>query len=226
MVAILGPNGAGKTSLLRAVAGLLPLDAGRVVLDDAVLADTATRVWVPPERRAVSMMFQEVLLFPHLSVRDNVAFGLRARGARKRVAAERAERWLDQVGLSGRGADRPGRLSGGERQRVALARALVTEPRLLLLDEPFAAADVSARADLGDVLRAQLAPYTGVSLLVTHDPGDALALADRVVVLESGQVTQEGTLADVRARSGSGWTATMLNSAGARDGRLGEGRWR
>jgi molybdate transport system ATP-binding protein len=210
MVAIVGPNGAGKTTLLRALAGLTPMRSGRIVLDGEVVEDIASGVSIPPERRHISLVFQEGLLFPHLSARENVAFGLRARRVARRQARERADAWLAQVGLGGRGATRPARLSGGERQRVALARALITEPRLLLLDEPFASVDVSARVDLRRVLRDQLAGYRGMRLLVTHDPLEAMALADRVIVLERGRVAQTGTIADVTLRPRSPWVATML----------------
>lgn len=210
MVAVVGPNGAGKTTLLRAIAGLTPLRSGRITIDGTVAEDAEARINLPPERRPVGFMFQDGLLFPHLSSRENVAFGLRVRGVGRRHALERADHWLAQVGLSGRGTSRPAGLSGGERQRVALARALITEPRVLLLDEPLAAVDVSARVDLRRVLREQLSRYAGIRLLVTHDPLEAMALADRVVVLEQGKLSQQGTIADVTARPRSRWVATML----------------
>jgi molybdate transport system ATP-binding protein len=210
LVAIVGPNGAGKTTLLRALAGLVPLHDGRIELDGDVFEDVDTRISVPPERRPISLMFQDGLLFPHMTARENVAFGLRARRVPKHHAMQRADSLLAQVGLSEHVSTAPARLSGGERQRVALARALITEPRLLLLDEPLAAVDVSARVDLRRVLRDQLARYDGIRLLVTHDPLEAMALADRVVVLEHGRVAQQGTIADVAARPRSPWVATML----------------
>jgi molybdate transport system ATP-binding protein len=210
LVAVVGPNGAGKSTLLRALAGLVALRAGRIALDGTVLADVAARVWVAPERRSISFMFQDALLFPHMSARDNVAFGLRARRVPRRHALRQADVLLEQVGIPARGASRPATLSGGERQRVALARALITEPRLLLLDEPFAAVDASARPELRRVLRLQLGRYDGVRVLVTHDPLEAMALADRVVVLEHGTVAQTGTIADVTARPRSAWVSTML----------------
>jgi molybdate transport system ATP-binding protein len=210
LVAIVGPNGAGKTTLLRALAGLVPLHNGRIELDGDVFEDVDTRISVPPERRPISLMFQDGLLFPHMTARENVAFGLRARRVPKHHAMQRADSLLAQVGLSEHVSTAPALLSGGERQRVALARALITEPRLLLLDEPLAAVDVSARVDLRRVLRDQLARYDGIRLLVTHDPLEAMALADRVVVLEHGRVAQQGTIADVAARPRSPWVATML----------------
>jgi molybdate transport system ATP-binding protein len=139
VVALLGPNGAGKTTLLRAIAGLVPIASGRVQLDGHVLEDATTGDYVPTERRPIGVVFQDYLLFPHLSVLDNVAFGLRSRGTRSREAAQRAGEWLDRVGLSSYAKAKPDALSGGQRQRVALARALAPDPRLLLLDEPLAA---------------------------------------------------------------------------------------
>lgn len=210
MVAVVGPNGAGKTTLLRALAGLVPLCGGRVELDGEVLEDASTGTRLPPERRSISLMFAESLLFPHLSVRGNVAFGLRARGTPRRAALEQADAWLARMGMAYRGSARPSALSGGERQRAALARALATQPRLLLLDEPFAAVDASARVDLRRMLRHQLASYPGVRLLVTHDPLEAMALAERVVVLDGGRVSQTGTIAEVTARPRSEWVAALL----------------
>jgi len=186
LVVLLGPNGAGKTTLLRALAGLVPLDRGRVVLDGAVLEDTAAGAWVPTERRPVGFVFQDYLLFPHLSALENVAFGLRARGLARAEARRRAAAWLDRVGLAAHAAARPRALSGGQAQRVALARAMVGEPRLLLLDEPLAALDAATRAEVRRDLRRHLASFGGTRLLVTHDPLEALALADRLVVLEGG----------------------------------------
>src|SRR5947209_18739466 len=134
VVAVLGPNGAGKTSLLRALAGLLPLTGGRVTLDGAVLEDPAHGIRVPTEQRPIGLVFQDYLLFPHLSVLENVAFGLRARGMARTPANREAGRWLDRVGLSAEGERRPASLSGGQAQRVALARVLALNPALLFLD--------------------------------------------------------------------------------------------
>lgn len=209
-IAIIGPNGAGKTTLLRNLAGLVGLQQGRIVVDEVVLDDPQQRIWVPPERRPAGMVFQDYLLFPHLSAVDNVAFGLRSRGTRKSAARAAALQWLDRVGLADHATQRPRALSGGQAQRVALARALVTEPRLLLLDEPLAAVDVSARAELRRTLRLALADHSGVRLLVTHDPREAAALADRIMVLETGTVTQAGTVAEVTAKPRSAWMAQMI----------------
>jgi len=148
IVAILGPNGAGKTTLLRAIAGLVSLTRGRVELDDVVLDDVARDIHLPPERRPIGVVFQDYLLFPHLSALENVAFGLRARGVAAHEARLRAASWLDRLGVGEYAETRPRALSGGQAQRVALARALSIDTRLLLLDEPPAALDASARDDV------------------------------------------------------------------------------
>ena len=210
VVAVLGPNGAGKTTLLRALAGLLPREAGRVVLDGEVVEDVAAGTWVPPHRRGVGVVFQDALLFPHLSVVENVAFGLRARGRRRIPARQSATEWLARVGLAAEAGRRPATLSGGEAQRVAVARALATEPRLLLLDEPFAALDLPARAALRRDLRAHLAGFQGTRVVVTHDPLEAAVLADRMVVLEEGRVVQTGPPADVAARPRTRYVADLV----------------
>src|SRR4029453_2838490 len=148
IVAILGPNGAGKTTLLRVLAGLEPIDAGQLRVDGTLWDDPAADVFVPPERRPVGMVFQDYLLFPFLDARENAAFPLRSRGVAKRDARARADAWLGRVDLADRADAKPGELSGGQAQRVALARAAVSEPRLLLLDEPLAALDAGARLEI------------------------------------------------------------------------------
>ncbi len=208
-VAVLGPNGAGKTTLLRVVAGLTPVDEGRVEVDGTVFEDTATRTWLTPEARRVGFVFQDHGLFPHLSVLDNVAFGLRARGVDRATAHARANEWLERVDLTRHVASRPSALSAGESQRAALARALVTDPEVLLLDEPLAAVDASGRLELRRALRRHLATFTGVRLVVTHDPLEAASLAERVVVLEDGRITQEGPFTEVSSRPRSAWIARM-----------------
>jgi molybdate transport system ATP-binding protein len=210
IVAVLGPNGAGKSTLLRCLAGLLPIDGGRIALDGQVLDSPTTGVFVPPQRRAVSVVFQDYLLFPSLSVLENVAFGLRARGTHARDARAAATTWLERVGLAERARSRPGELSGGQAQRVALARAMATQPRLLLLDEPLAALDATTRGDLRRDLRRHLSDSGGVRLLVTHDPVDAYALADRMIVMEDGRVVQSGTLAEVTAHPRSPYVADLV----------------
>jgi molybdate transport system ATP-binding protein len=210
VVAILGPNGAGKTTLLRVLAGLEPIDAGHVSVDGTTWDDAAADVFVPPERRPVGMVFQDYLLFPFLDARENVAFPLRSRGVAKREARARADAWLNRVDLADRTGAKPGELSGGQAQRVALARALVSEPRLLLLDEPLAALDAGARIDIRRELRRHLADAPGARLIVTHDAIDASVLADRVVVLEDGRVAQEGTMAEIARHPRSEYVADLV----------------
>jgi molybdate transport system ATP-binding protein len=210
VVAVLGPNGAGKTTMLAALAGLLPIEQGRVSLDGELLEDPAVGVRVPPEGRRTGVVFQDQLLFPHLSALDNVAFGLRARGGRRRDARREAHRLLERVGAVDVADRRPGELSGGQAQRVALARALVGDPRLLLLDEPLAAVDVVGRPALRREIGRQLRDARGPRVLVTHDPVDAMCLASRLVILEGGRVTQQGSPEDVRRRPRSRYAADLV----------------
>ncbi len=192
VLALLGPNGAGKSTALRALAGLTPLDGGRIAVAGRVLDDPVAGTLVPVAQRAVGMVFQDHLLFPHLSALDNVAFGLRAGGASRADARRAARGWLHRMGLDDRADARPGTLSGGQAQRVALARALAPAPRLLLLDEPLAALDAGTRMQVRSDLRRHLSDYPGCTVLVTHDPLDAMVLADDLVVLEGGRVVQSG----------------------------------
>jgi molybdate transport system ATP-binding protein len=210
ILAVLGPNGSGKSTLLRALSGLRPLDRGSIVLDGDVLDDPATDTFVVPEARSVGVVFQEHLLFDHLSALENVAFGLRARGVRTSDARTRARDRLERVGLADFAETRPSRLSGGQAQRVALARALAIDPALLLLDEPLAALDVRTRQDVRRSLRDHLATFPGVRVLVTHDPIDAYALADRVAIFEDGRIAQVGTIADVTAHPRSRYVAELV----------------
>lgn len=202
-VVVVGPNGAGKTTLLRALAGLLPV-RGEILLDGRDIAGT------PAEDRSTGYVFQDHVLFPHLTARENVAFGLRCRGARRRDARATADRWLARVGLTGLEASRPSQLSGGQSQRVALARALATSPRLLLLDEPLSALDATTRAVTRRDLARHLAEHDGVRIVVTHDPVDAAALGDRIVVLEDGRVVQDGTADEIRTRPRSRYVADLI----------------
>ncbi|WP_239003696.1 sulfate/molybdate ABC transporter ATP-binding protein [Nocardia panacis] len=211
VLAVLGPNGAGKSTLLNVIAGLLRPDAGYVRLGGRMLTDVAGAVAVPPHRRGISLLAQDSLLFPHLTVAQNVAFGPRSGGMRAAGARVVAREWLaavDAVELAGR---RPAQLSGGQAQRVALARALAVRPDLILLDEPMAALDVAVapamRALLRRVLRGTEA--TCGAVLVTHDIIDALTLADRLVVIEAGRVVESGPVSTVLARPRSGFAARV-----------------
>ncbi|MCI0689348.1 MAG: ATP-binding cassette domain-containing protein [Sporichthyaceae bacterium] len=209
-VAVLGPNGAGKTTVLRVVAGLLALDRGRLEVDGLVLDDPAAGVFVPTADRPIGLVFQDYLLFPRMSALDNVAFGLRARGVPKGDARAQATQWLQRLDLADQALARPRALSGGQSQRVALARALATSPRLLLLDEPLAALDAGSRVKVRSELRRYLATFGGARLLVTHDPVDAMVLADRVIVVEHGRVTQVGTVVDVARHPRSRYVAELV----------------
>ncbi|GIG69029.1 ABC transporter ATP-binding protein [Phytomonospora endophytica] len=210
VVALLGPNGAGKTTALRALAGLRPLTAGHVTLDGLDLDRPGSRLWTPVERRRVGVVFQDYLLFPHLSALDNVAFGPRRRGLAKRDARAKAADWLKRMDLTDYAARKPRHLSGGQAQRVALARALAVEPTLLLLDEPLAALDARTRLDTRTELHTHLGEHAGATLLVTHDPLDALILADRLVIIEDGRVVQEGDAAAVTARPRTDYVARLV----------------
>lgn len=210
IVAVLGPNGSGKTTLLRSLAGLQRITSGRVSLDEVVMDDPQGRTFVAPERRRCGVVFQDYALFSQMSVRENVAFGPRSRGVTKVEARRRALGWLERVGLASRSDARPSQLSGGEAQRVALARALASEPRLLLLDEPLAALDVSTRSSVRHELRRHLADFEGPCVIVTHDVLDAAALADRLLIVENGHVVQEGTFSDVTARPRTPYVAELM----------------
>ncbi len=197
LVGVLGPSGSGKTTLLRIVLGLLAPDAGEVALDGAI-ASASGRVIVPPERRHLGVVFQDLALWPHLSVAGNLAFGLAARGVSRKDRHGRVEAMLERVGLAGFGTRRPGELSGGERQRVAIARALVVEPRAVLFDEPLANLDPVRRAEVLAVFRTLLCERGTSAVYVTHDPDELAGLADRIAILEEGRVVQEGPLEELR----------------------------
>ncbi|GAB3137018.1 ABC transporter ATP-binding protein [Marisediminicola antarctica] len=210
VTALVGPNGAGKTTVLRAIAGLLRPTGGRIVLDGRMLDDAASSRRVPSAGRGIGVVFQDYLLFPHLSALDNVAFGLLARGVPRRDAAASAGEWLDRLGIGGLAGIRPSSLSGGQAQRVALARALVLEPALLLLDEPLAALDAGTRLEVRAELADQLRAFGGSAVVVTHDPVDAIVLADEIVVVEHGGVVQRGTPVDVARNPANEYVATLV----------------
>ncbi len=209
-VALLGPNGAGKSTLLGAVAGLVTVDRGFVSVGDRVLTDTTNGVLVPPERREMGMVFQESLLFPHLDVLDNVAFGLRSTGRSTGEANGLARRWLERLGVGGLASRRVDGLSGGEIQKVALARALATSPVVLLLDEPVSALDMSARLETRRFLGDHLGRFRGPRIVVTHDPTEAFVLADRVLIIEEGRVLQEGPTDELFTRPATQYVADLL----------------
>jgi len=204
-VALVGRNGAGKTTALEAIAGIADA-TGYIVLDGRSL------MHLPPERRGIGVAFQDGMLFPKLSVLENVAFPLRATGVGRDAARARAREKLAELAPTVDPDTRPRTLSGGERQRVALARALAAEPKVLLLDEPFAAVDAEAKPELRAVLRRTLASFGGPRVLVTHDPVEAMTLADRLVLLEDGRVTQTGTPDEVRNRPATRYAAEFVGT--------------
>lgn len=212
VLAVVGPNGSGKSTLLRAVTGLVPLDAGLVVIDGEVVDDPAQRIFVAPEARAIGVVFQDYLLFDHLTAVDNVAFGLRARGVARGEARRAATELLNRMGIGDHGTAFPAELSGGQAQRVALARALATDPRVLLLDEPLAALDVATKREVRRELRRHLGDFGGARILVTHDPLDAYALADRIAVLDAGRIVQQGTVAEIAAHPRSRYVADLVGT--------------
>lgn len=210
-VALLGPNAAGKSTAVGALAGLLPLTAGHIRVGDRVLDDPSSNLFIPPEDRHVGVVFQDYLLFPHLTIAENVAFGLPS-GREGRNTNRRVAEWLDRLDLHDLAGRRPVDLSGGQSQRVALARALITNPELLLLDEPLAALDVTTRAQLRQVLADHMRSFAGPRLLITHDPTEAFLLADRICVIESGRITQVGTPDDIRLRPRTSYIADLAGS--------------
>lgn len=215
--AVLGPSGSGKTTLLRLIAGLELPDTGRVLIG----GDDVARV--PAERRGVGMVFQKSMLFPHLTVLDNVAFGARAAGESRSVARARAAEHLDMVQLRGFGARRVGELSGGQEQRVAIARALAAEPAVLLLDEPFSALDPSLRTDMHDLIEQVRDAVGPTIVLVTHDRDEASRVADRIAVLEHGRVLHEGTVAEAYRAPASARVAELMGGRNRIPGTLSGG---
>lgn len=195
VVAVVGHNGSGKSTLLLALCGLTELQHGTIALDGAVF-DDGGRTFIPPAKRPVGVVFQGNLLFEHMTVQENIIFGLRARGVKRTDALAAVAPMVERLHLGDLMHRRPRELSGGQAQRVAIARAIATEPRVLLLDEPMSALDADARRALRVEFREVLAGFAGYRLLVTHDADDARALADRVVVLDAGRVAWHGPAAD------------------------------
>ncbi|WEK61824.1 MAG: ABC transporter ATP-binding protein [Candidatus Microbacterium colombiense] len=223
-VAVMGPSGAGKSTLLQALAGLESLDAGEIEVDGRVVDHVASpSVRTAPMDRGIVLLGQDARLFPHLSVRENVAFGPRAAGVEARTARDAADEWVARVGLPGAGDRMPRELSGGEGQRVAVARALAASPRAVLLDEPLVALDPQTAGEIRRMLREQLAGITTVA--VTHDAADAVALADRLIVVESGRVTQTGGVRDVLAAPASDFVAAIAG-VNRLPGFASDGGWR
>ena len=212
LVGVLGPSGCGKTTLLRLIAGFERPDEGSIVVEGSVVASRAH--WAPPERRRIGMVFQDYALFPHLSVADNVAFGLPRRERRGR----RPGQTLELVGLEHKAARFPHELSGGERQRVALARALAPAPAVVLLDEPFSSLDASLRGALRREVELILRDAGASALLVTHDQEEALSLVDRVAVMREGRIVQVGAPEHVYAQPADRFTASFLGDVNVLSG--------
>jgi molybdate transport system ATP-binding protein len=208
ITAVVGPNGSGKTTTLRALAGLVRPTSGRIQLGDRVLDDRD--VHVPARDRGIGVVFQDYLLFPHLSAVENIAFGPIAHGTPRATALASAHDWLDRFDLTEFATTRPRLLSGGQAQRVALARALILEPPLLVLDEPLAALDAGTRGSVRARLKDELGAYGGSTVLVTHDPADALALADQLIVLDHGEVVQRGVPSEVAAAPANDYVAGLF----------------
>jgi molybdate transport system ATP-binding protein len=222
VVALMGPSGAGKSTLLAAIAGLVHGPEAHVRIDGAELGGARP---VPPQRRGVVLLGQEPRLFPHLTARDNIAFGMRAHGLPRHTARTEAQRWLGRVGLEGFGNRRPAELSGGQQQRVALARALATAPRILLLDEPLTSLDPETAGEVRALLSEQLRAADATALVVTHDALDAASLASRLLILEEGVVTQAGAVREVLAAPATRFAAAVAGTnrlLGVADG----GCWR
>ena len=200
VIGLVGPNGAGKTTVLRAIAGLRAIDAGRIIINGVVMDDPLTNVLAAPQHRQVGLVFQDYRLFPHLSALDNVAFGLVCTGTPRAQARGEAGEWLDRLALASHAHHKPRALSGGQCQRVALARALVRRPTVLLLDEPLAAIDSESRRQIRDELGTFLQSFAGVTVVVSHNVDDVKALAQRAVVLDEGKVVWHGPVGELSAR--------------------------
>lgn len=210
--ALLGPNGAGKSTAVDAISGLLPIDDGLITLGGNTLDEPAREWFVPPDARGVGAMFQDYLLFPHLSVLENVAFGLRSRGVARSIALAKAREWVVRLGLEGLEGAKPRDLSGGQAQRVALARALAPSPDLLLLDEPLSALDVSTRTAMRRTLGVHMSDFVGPRLLITHDPAEAFLLADRIHIIEDGVITQSGAGDEIRLKPRTPYAADLAGA--------------
>ncbi len=209
---LLGESGAGKSTVLRLLAGLLHPERGHIVFEDVTYFDSERRIVIPPQQRPFGYVFQDYVLFPHLSVFENVAFGLRAQHLPRQLIRRRVGEALEQVRLNGLDERRPGQLSGGQQQRVAIARALALQPRLLLLDEPLAALDVQTRREVRQELRRILAHIGITTVFVTHHYLEALLFGHHILVLDHGRVIQQGSQRDLLERPRSSYVAELVGT--------------
>ena len=200
VVAVMGPNGSGKSTFLHAIAGLLPVTSGSLVLDDQTLDEATSEVFKVPTQRPVGIVFQGGLLFETMTILENIIFGLRARKIKRTEATTQAQPLINQFGLTELLQRQPRELSGGQAQRVAIARALITKPRVLLLDEPMSGLDTATRQLVRAEFREVLAGFAGYRILVTHDLVDALAMADRIIELDHGKVIWDGPTSEYRGK--------------------------
>lgn len=211
-IALVGPNGSGKSTALNTLAGLLRMSSGSLAMDGQMFDRSGVGLWTPPEERDVGVVFQDLLLFPHMSIRDNVAYGPRRKGTPVAEARAIATEWLERFGVDDLADVRPGSLSGGQAQRVALARALARGPRLLLLDEPLSALDSATRLQVRCELHRHLQHFEGFTVLVAHDVIDVLVLADRVIVLDEGQLAQISVPAELERRPRTQYAAALVGT--------------
>ncbi|MEA1902966.1 MAG: ABC transporter ATP-binding protein, partial [Actinomycetota bacterium] len=211
-VALLGPNGAGKSTVAASLAGLLPITHGEISLDGRVFDKPEEGVFVPPEDRGVGVVFQGYLLFEHMTVSENVGFGLTSRGVDKAARRQSVESTMERFGLSELAGRKARDLSGGQAQRVALARTLITSPNMLVLDEPTASLDVTSRTHVRRQLVDDLSKFKGPRLLITHDPMEAFLLADVIYIIEEGRITQSGSAEDIRLRPRTPYVADLVGS--------------
>jgi len=200
VVAIMGPNGSGKSTFLHSIAGLLPVTSGTLTLNGETFDDATADTFVDPTQRTVGIVFQGGLLFETMTVLENIVFGLRARKIKRAAAATQAQPLINQFALTDLLERQPRELSGGQAQRVAIARALVTQPKVLLLDEPMSGLDTATRQLIRQEFREVLASFAGYRILVTHDSEDALAMADRIIELDQGKVIWDGPVSEYREK--------------------------
>jgi len=209
ILVVLGPSGSGKSTVLRLLLGFAAPASGNVQVG-GVRVTSGGKILVPPEERNLAVVFQDLALWPHLSLHGNLAFGLISRGVPKATREQRIAELLERVGLTGKEHRHPAELSGGERQRAAIARALVLEPRAILLDEPLASLDAHRKRQLVELFREIFKERKAAAVYVTHDLREAAALADRIAVLENGRVVQEGTLDDLRSRPATEFVDALI----------------